>query len=78
MCTVDLDFQNLKINKNEKDYASLSRIEKKKTRLRNRNKRDKLREKVMLGEIDIAKYFEEDKDLKMMREAFTQVTTKSL
>jgi len=71
ICTVDLDMSKLKVNKQEKDIGTLSRTEKKKMRLRNRSKRDKLKEKVALGEFDISKFFETEKDLKMMRETYT-------
>ncbi len=75
MCTVDIDFYKLKVNKAEKDFSALPRIERKKERLRNRNKRDKLKEKVTAGEFAVSSYFETDRDLKIMREPYKPVTS---
>lgn len=73
MCTVDMDFHKLKINKAEKDYSKLSRIEKKRERLRNRNKRDNLKRRVSIGDFNVASFFETDRDIKLMREPFAPV-----
>lgn len=73
MCTVDLNLHKLKVNKAEKDFSKLSRMDKKRERLRNRHKRDRLREKVTTGDFRVTTYFVTDRDLKMMREPFNAV-----
>ena len=70
--TCDVDYNRLSVDKNETDVAVRTATEKKQARAESRMRKDDLREKAFSGKSKIAKKFQTDRDLIIMRKPFTR------